>query len=225
VRTLWLALAVWIAADSATATPVALTRTEFDALAAIRPTVVEDFDSFDYGVQPTPLSIANGIYTASGTAPFIYDSSEPLGYPQFCKFGTGNCLTGVLFLDPGIERVVRKFDSLPIGSIAWGVDLSRINGNDLFDMTVVGVSGTLTLNLFDFGGDREFVGFRDDQGLVSVSFANRGAAPLFQGATNYSFDNVSVVVPEPSTSALLALGIGALARGWPHKARARAIRL
>lgn len=176
----------WSGAVSAT--PMQLSRTQFDALTAGNPTTqVEDFSLFTPGLTSNPLSLANGIVTFTASTPNIGMA--------FCT--SGPCLAG------NQGSGTRSFDAFPTGTRIWATDFGAFSAADTFDVTVVGGSGTLVLSGVVPG---DFFGFLDPAGLTSVSFANTAASP-----SNYALDNVTTAVPEPSTALLLVTGLAALA--------------
>ena len=91
----------------------------------------------------------------------------------------------------------RTFNFFPASTQLWATDFNAFTPTDIFDITVVGGSGTLFL---DDVGPSSFFGFQDPMGLTSVAFEN-------QNLSNYTFDNVTTAVPEPS-SALLDAALG-----------------
>ncbi len=85
---------------------------------------------------------------------------------------------------------------------------------DPIHVEVLGNSGMLAFDII--GPIDAFLGFEDAAGLVPVSFQNmKQAVPGGEGPYNYSFDDVTSAgprdfrIPEPSTSMLLLLGLGA----------------
>lgn len=180
---------------AASALPVQLDRTQFDALTAGNPTTqVEDFELFSTGLQSNPLSLANGTVTFTASTPNITTCTS------------GRCLAG----NQGTGT--RTFDALPGGTRIWGTDFAAFTSTDTFDVTVVGGSGTLVLSEVVPG---DFFGFMDPAGLTSVAFANTGGS-------NYTLDDVTTAVPEPSTAVLLLLGL-ALLPARSHRAVRRSL--
>lgn len=175
---------------AASAMPVQLDQTAFDALTAGNPTTqIEDFSSFPLGLNSTPLVLGNGTVTFTASAPNIGTA--------FCA--SGRCLAG----NQGTGT--RVFDAFPGGTQIWGTDFSAFGTADTFDVTAVGASGTLVLSSV-VPGTGNFFGFLDSAGLTSVTFVNTSTF-----ASNYALDDVTTAVPEPSTVVLLGLGMVALA--------------
>lgn len=177
-----------LGAGTAGAIPTELTAAQFLAQIAGLATIVEDFEGFPVGNQSSPLAIANGTATLPGVA-FVG--------PDICTT-LNNCLW-----DNADILGARSFAGLPAGAAFWGTDFLPLGPSNPFRVTVVGGSGTLTVE----AAGRDFWGFHDALGISSVSFLNLGTGGSFG---NYSFDNVTTAaaaaVPEPSTWALLAVG-------------------
>ena len=191
------ALALAASATTASATPIELTRAQFTAATAGIPTVVETFEEFAEGLHSSPLTLSNGTYTS--TSPLVNANA-----PLLCGNPVGKCL-----LDSSDNTSGRLFSALPANTDFWSTDFrALLNGADLFQVTVVGASGTAVFT--QTAGD--FWGFADSAGLTSVTF-------LDLGSVNYSFDNVTTAAPtqtvsEPTSVALLGglLGLVLVAR-------------
>lgn len=183
-------LALLATGGTAHAIPIQLTRTQFEALTAGNPsTQVEDFESFGTGLNPSPLQLVNGRVSFTEASPNIQ---------------TGNCSSGKCLTANNVVGT-RVFDDFPTGTQLWGTDFAAIVPSNVFDITVVGGSGTLSL---DDVVASDFFGFQDSLGITSVSFENTTSAAPFGG---YAFDDVTTAVPEPSTAFLLAVGLAGLA--------------
>jgi hypothetical protein len=186
-----------LCAGTAQALPVRLTPSEFITQTAGLAKTVETFEGFAAGIQGSPLTLANGVYTASA--------------PTILNF---LCATNACLLDNFSIEAPRTFSDLD--ATFWGTELVFRDADDVFEIIVVGGSGTLTLSNVVPGS---FFGVRDDLGLVSVSFRNASSDPLVGQRVigNYSFDNVttagipSAQVPEPASLALTGLALAGLA--------------
>jgi len=177
---------VFVGLGTAQALPVELTAVQFAAQTVGLTTVVETFETFATGLQSSPLTLSNGNYTSS-----YPDISND---PSFCG-GTTKCLID------GNNAVTRTFSAFPVDTTFWGTDFHTVTPMSIFQVTVIGLSGT---SIFTHATTGNFWGFYDSAGLSSVSFENFGS-----GATlgNYSFDNVTTAVPEPASLSLVALGL------------------
>ena len=214
-RLLGAALIVIIAPSLAEAAPIQLTKAQFDLLSGA--SVIEDFESFAVGPTPSPLTLVNGIFTAPEP------SIEPSGPPtiQICLGTANNCLKPLDLGTAPAEFDPPEFTSFPPGTTAWSTDIGLFESDDIFNITAVGGSVTLSLSIFSFPftviagrapplelAFLSFIGFRDDLGLSSVSFKNVTDTAL-QSAGNYAFDNVTTVIaaaPEPPSVVLFAVG-------------------
>jgi hypothetical protein len=166
---------------------VQLGRTEFEALTiGDLTTIVDDFERFSPGLQNNPLTLLNGTVTFTASGPNISGNSP------FCT--AGDCLAGT------IGGGTRTFDAFPAATQLWGTDFAPFGPTDIFDITVVGGSGTLVL---DDVAPSDFFGFEDPLGLTSVTFENVSIG----GQSNYVFDDVTTAVPEPSSALLVGLGL------------------
>jgi hypothetical protein len=163
-----LAVAILVASGVARALPTQLSRTQFETLTTGNSTtLVEDFESFFIGLEVSPLTLLNGTATFTASVPNITDAIT------LCT--SGKCMAG-----SGDSRGLRAFDAFPVGTQLWGTDFAAFNSTDIFDITVVGGSGTLVL---DDVSPSDFFGFQDPMGLTSVTFQN--VSPDVIG--NYAF--------------------------------------
>ena len=183
-----LAVAILVTSGVARALPTQLSRTQFETLTTGNLTTqVEDFESFFIGLEVSPLTLLNGTATFTASVPNITDAVT------LCT--SGKCMAG-----SGDSRGLRAFDAFPMGTQLWGTDFAAFASADIFDITVVGGSGTLVL---DDVAASEFFGFKDSMGLTSVGFENVS----IEGKSNYVFDDVTTAIPEPSTALLVGLGL------------------
>ncbi len=74
-------------------------------------------------------------------------------------------------------------------------------------MVVVGNSGTLVVENFVLP---QFLGISDPLGLRSIEFTTAGSGGFI------TYDNVTVLVPEPSTFLLVSLSLGLMTRFKPR---------
>ena len=112
------------------ATPICLTRDDFDAQTSGLMTMVEDFEGYAIGYQPTPFSFLNGTYTGP-IAFVIWD-------PDVCGGNYGKCQTAnQIFYS-------RVYDVFPVGTAFWAADIYFIQPADYIAVTVVGGSEPLT---------------------------------------------------------------------------------
>lgn len=178
-------MSLLLAAPSAAA-PILVTANEFAAAAARLDSIVDDFESYTPGDQPNPFTIANGTFEHIFALPQVAVSDSP----TIC--GADNqCLAG------GISGT-RTFTNFPMGTTYWAADIRKLTAGTLVDsMIVTGVGGTLVVNDFVVPS---FLGISDDQGLLSIDFYDSGGGFI-------SYDNVTVLVPEPSTITLLGMGL------------------
>jgi hypothetical protein len=184
--------------DVLRASPITgLSAADVDVEASSSPSLVEDLESFAPGSASSPFALANGVYSSS-SAPLVASGSAT------CP-GSGQCLTS----DSAVGA--RTFSGLPPGTFVWGADLQLAETDDLFDVTVVSSDATLTQSAVALGGSTAFLGFRDVAGLISITIENVSLAEGQSSAGNYAFDDVITVVPEPSSLALLGIGLAALA--------------
>ena len=177
-RVAGLVLLLCCAVDSQAAI-VRLSQSDFTNAAAGRE-VVEDFEGFTTGTKNNPFVFANARYS-SPASPAVVNNAN---------FGPTNRLISQNILQP------RTFDLFPQGTTLFGMELFYRNPPDVFDVTVVGGSGTL--NFSENGATiGSFLGFHDPAGLISVTIEDLGDPGTTAGA--YSFDNVATSVPEPTT--------------------------
>jgi hypothetical protein len=195
-----ISLLLGIASQSAQGAPVQLNAVDFANQISGLGILVEDFEGFPLGDQPSPLTLANATYTSS--RPYIV---EDLGLPTRSLINNEP--------DPDTGRV---FDAFATGTTMFGLDLNDLGfGDDVLRITVVGTSGTLTVEQTT-GSLGDFIGFQDALGLTSVTFFNLGYGG---GSYNYGFDNVTTgIVPIPAAVWLLASGLlGIIGMGRRNK--------
>lgn len=193
IRSVILSYALLACVSAAQAVPLVLTASEFGAQTAGLARTVEDLEGLTNPAPSSPVELANGSYTSS--------SPRIMALVDFCG-DADQCL-----LDAYIDRP-RTFNALPFGTTFWATDLHLLNPDDVFDITVVGGSGTLNLKQTLVGS---FLAFHDELGLSSVSFRNVSV----DGSGTYSFDNITTVsggkVDAPPSFTLVGLGLVSLA--------------
>jgi len=182
-------LVLSVASQSAQGAPVQLNEVDFANQISGLSVLVEDFEGFPLGDQTSPLTLSNATYTSS--RPYIV---EDLGLPTRSLINNEP--------DPDTGRV---FDAFGTGATMFGLDLNDLGfGDDVLRITVVGTSGTLTVEQTT-GSLNGFVGFQDALGLTSVTFFNLGYGG---GSYNYGFDNVTTgIVPIPAAVWLFGSGL------------------
>jgi hypothetical protein len=169
-------------ASAVSAQPVPVIESQFITETATLPRIVESFDRFASGSYPAPLILTNGTYSAP---------SPHIGFGAWCPLS--NCLDEARSL-----WEARTFAALPAGTTYWGGRVLYASVGQVVNVTVVGKSGILQLDLppspRDFNASGYFFGFHDPAGLVSVSF-REAAGP------NYSFDDIVTAGPLASPAA------------------------
>lgn len=151
------------------AQPVQISESEFTALAAGKPQVVEDFNRFAPGPVNSPVALLNGQFAGSPS----------MGAP-WCLLS--QCLT--------LDLVTGVFSNLPARTELWSARLLPAGAGNVYDFDVVGGGGTqrFTLTNVDFTQQGTFVGFHDPSGIQQVTVSLRTG----QGV-NYSLDDVTTV--------------------------------
>jgi hypothetical protein len=172
---------------NASAAPIQLSAATFTS--ALDPTtaVVEDFEDFQAGYEPSTLQLANSTFNSPN--PYV-----------------GNIL---LFPTRGLldqAGAGTAFSNFRAGTTLFGLNLAGFVSSDQLEITVQGEDGLsiFQARISSFGG---FFGVQDDRGLISVSFRDLGNG---NGQGNYGFDNVvtgTTVLPEPGSLALACLGL------------------
>src|SRR4051794_29629441 len=99
------ALALIVSVGAVSATPIELTRAQFAAATDFRPEVIETFEEFTIGPQPSPLALDNGTYTAP--SPSIHSDLSP---NLFCP-NASKCLT-----DGNTITESRSFSAFPVST-------------------------------------------------------------------------------------------------------------
>jgi hypothetical protein len=196
-------LAFLLSPTTVVAAPIELTAAQWTALTAALPRSVEDFDSLALGAHASPMTIANGTYTA--LTPTVTAA------PAFCGAGD-QCLIE----STSSFHTPRVFSAFPAGTTFWAatdfVSLNPVDG-DVFRVTVVGVSG---ISVFTHPLADGLVGYTDPTGLLSVTFEILGEGVPGAGIFNYSLDDVTTapaVISEPLS--LVLVGPGLIA--WRHR--------
>ena len=180
--------------STARASPLVLTGSEFTVQTAGLARTIEDLEGFTNPAPSSPVMLANGSYTSS--------SPRIMALVDFCG-DSDQCL-----LDAYIDRP-RTFSALPSGTTFWATDLHFVNPNDVFDISVIGGSGSLNLTQTPIGS---FLAFHDDLGLSSISFRNVSV----DGSGTYSFDNITTVSDRTidAPASLKLIGLGLLSLAW-----------
>lgn len=132
----------------------------------------------------------------------------------FCKTSPDACLIHQSNLSG-----IRMLDNFVSGTNYLGLDFTKIESDDPFEIIVTGISGVSVFDSFVVSG---LLGFGDEEGLVSISFRNLGRE--FIGFGNYAFDDVitgaglSSVVPVPAALPLFGTGLALMGIfGWRRK--------
>lgn len=194
---LWTVLSLALV-QVARAQPVSLSESEFATRTAELPKVAENFNGFAFGQQPSPLTIANGVYLGNPS----------IGQPPWC-FSSPCLSTGI---------ASGTFEEFPAGTAYWSARIHPVSGSQAILITVTGRSGTREFESsptpWTIPG--RFVGFHDPRGLLRVSFRQ------VPETTNYSLDDVVTAVaaepPQPvpvlSPFSVLHLSMLTLSLGW-----------
>src|SRR5262249_9080425 len=121
---------------SASATPIQLTTAEWATATAALPLVTETLESFPTGTYASPLTLVNGSYATVGSLPVVSILTLSCG-------DSDHCLLAQLPIG------LRTFSAFPAGTTLWSSDLftnSPVGAVQQYAITVVGLSGSLTLN-------------------------------------------------------------------------------
>ena len=185
-------LVLALSAPHVMALPIQLSEAQFSSQTAGLGTLVEDFEGFPLFTTSNPFIFANGTYTGAGGGSIVNDE-------VFCA-DKDKCLTNKEILG------VKTFDAFPAGTNYWGASLDFSLFTDIFDVSVSGGSGVLSVQ-FSPNQKSLFLGFHDSLGVTSIAIENLGTTGV--GSANYSFDDITTApsVPEPTTLALLSLGL------------------
>ena len=175
---------------------------------------VEDFTNTSH------LPISTGELSSSTNLPGIgitpgviqpgVSYSTPVGTGNFFNIDLGSLYSGG-FLDgfnPSTRDVTMTFDS-PVS--AFGFDIGSQSGSSTFDVTIQFVSAPDQNFNNVYPAFIEFFGWQSDsRDISSVVVGNNGGSYGFD-FDNFTFDGDNVVVPEPTTATLVAVGLLAFA--------------
>ena len=119
----------------------------------------------------------------------------------------------------------RAFTLFPDSTVAWAADLALEAvglGDQKFEVTVIGNSGTAIFYFDKNDFDPYFAGFYDPTGLVGVEFNNLGfTSDNGTQFSNYDFDDIMTLsrVPLPASVWLFGAGLFPLAVAYGRRIR------
>ncbi len=117
----------------------------------------------------------NGFSASVDVGSFVVDASSP---PICGGAGSTACL-----YTPSSTFNVPTFTGFGVGTTSFGFELSALTDTNVFEVTIVGASGTAVTTVT---GDGVY-GFGDGNGLTSITLRNLGDS---SGTGNFGIDNV-----------------------------------
>lgn len=188
-----------------------LTELDFLELAPQGQLYIETLETFGTGGYDTPLALSNSMFAVDSGSAYIDTISRDGGFTNILR---GTSIMGG-----------RAFTLFPDSTVAWAADLALEAvglGDQQFEVSVIGNSGTATFYFDKNDFDPYFAGFYDPTGLVSVEFQNLGFS-TGNGTqfSNYDFDDIMTLsrVPLPASVWLFGSGLFPLAVAYGRRNR------
>jgi hypothetical protein len=194
--------------ESALPTDMDLALVDFDEFVTDASFLNEPVDVDIYSLE----RVENPDFASNSDAFNLVDSSSDTG-PIFDIFNVDD--TSYALMRTEADQNVRVEVDFAPAALAWGADTGRLTGSEQLALELFFADDESLLNQDIVPGD--FIGFVASGPVTRFQFLALGSNGDVGNGLNFGIDNTgTVLVPEPATLLLFAIGLGGLSRARPR---------